>query len=456
MNIAIQNNHTQTSSIFPMIIIGSLFFIFGFVTWLNGSLIPFLQIACELNHIEAYLVTMAFYISYTVMALPMSAVLQRTGYHNGMVLGLLIMAVGALVFVPAALIRSYAVFLLALFILGTGLTVLQTASNPYIVHIGPRNTAAVRISIMGLLNKGAGIVAPLIFTAFVLNDMSQFDTQQLNTLDESERLAKLTQLSSRLVTPYLLMTGILLVLAAAIKLSPLPDIQIEKSHDEQIDKNTILQFPQLVLGAIALFFYVGVEVIAGDTIGLYGKELGVGHFGQLTSYTMAFMVVAYIIGILIIPRWISQEQALALSAILGTLLTILITTTSGTSDTIWMMLFGWTSIASIPNTVLFVALLGFANALVWPAIWPLALRDLGKHTSTGAALLIMGISGGAIFPLLYGALAQSTGNAQSAYLIMLPCYLFILFYAFKGHKLSHWGRQNKPAGQPAAQQPVSR
>jgi len=438
MDMTMDDSKSTNSSLLPMMIVGGLFFVFGFVTWLNGSLIPFLQIACELNHMEAYLVTMAFYIAYTVMALPMAAILKRTGYRNGMMLGLLVMAVGALVFIPAAEIRSYTVFLIALFILGTGLTILQTASNPYIVHIGPRETAAVRISIMGLLNKGAGIVAPLIFTAFILSDMSQFTAERLESLSEAQRGIELAELSGRLVTPYILMAAMLLFLAAVVKLSPLPEITFEDEGSETSGKDSILQYPQLILGAISLFFYVGVEVIAGDTIGLFGKEMGVSNFGQLTSYTMAFMVAAYITGMIVIPRWISQEKALVISSVLGIVLTILIITSAGTGDGVWQALFAWTGITAIPNVILYVALLGFANALCWPAIWPMALRDLGKHTSTGSALLIMGISGGAVFPLIYGAIAESTGDAQGAYWIMIPCYLVILFYALKGHKLSSW------------------
>ncbi len=438
MDVAMQDMKSERSSLIPMIIVGGLFFVFGFVTWLNGSLIPFLQIACELNHMEAYLVTMAFYIAYTVMALPMAAILKRTGYRNGMMLGLLVMAVGALVFIPAAEIRSYTVFLVALFILGTGLTILQTASNPYIVHIGPRETAAVRISIMGLLNKGAGIVAPLIFTAFILSDMSQFTTERLASLADAQRAQELAELSSRLIMPYLMMAAMLLVLSAVVKFSPLPEIEFDEEESSD-GKDSILQFPQLILGAVALFFYVGVEVIAGDTIGLFGKEMGVSNFGQLTSYTMAFMVAAYVTGMIVIPRWISQEKALVISSLLGVFLTVLIVTSTTGSDNVWQSLFAWTGIPAIPNVVLFVAMLGFANALCWPAIWPMALRDLGKHTSTGSALLIMGISGGAIFPLIYGALAESSGNPQGAYWIMIPCYLLILFYAVKGHKLNSWG-----------------
>jgi FHS family L-fucose permease-like MFS transporter len=445
MDVCVTKTSTPTSSMMPMLIIGGLFFMFGFVTWLNGSLIPFLQIACELDHIEAYFVTLVFYIAYTVTALPMAVVLKKIGYKNGLVLGLLVMSVGALIFIPAAQTKMYSIFLIALFILGTGLTILQTAANPYIVLIGPRETAAVRISMMGILNKSAGIIAPLLFTAYVLTDMSQFSEARLAGLEASQRLLELQELSNRLVMPYIIMAIMLIALAMGIKASPLPEptFDDEQVNNEHKDKKSILHFPQLVLGVITLFFYVGAEVVAGDTIGLYGKEMGVENFGQLTAYTMAFMVSAYIIGMIAIPRWISQEKALIISALLGLLFSVLIINTSTTSTLIWDTLFFWSGVSAIPNTVLFVALLGFANALVWPAVWPMALKDLGRHTASGSALLIMGISGGAIFPLVYGALSEATNNAQSSYWIMLPCYAFILFYAMKGHKIMHWSSAKK-------------
>jgi len=445
MEATVEQAPTRQSSLVPMAIVGGLFFVFGFITWLNGSLIPFLKIACELNHMEAYLVTMAFYIAYTVMALPVSRVLKRTGYKNGMVYGLLVMAIGAVIFIPAAQERIFGIFLVALFILASGLTLLQTAANPYIVLLGPKETAAVRISIMGLLNKSAGIIAPIVFTAFVLSDMSQFDETRLAALDELKRNVELADLSSRLVMPYIVMAIMLTILAFLIKLSPLPEPVFEEDETSNDERWAILRFPQLIFGALTLFFYVGVEVIAGDTIGLFGQEMGVSNFGQLTSYTMAFMVAAYIIGMIVIPRFISQETALALSGALGIVLTVLLLSSSTDSASVWQLLFAWTGAPEIPNVVLYVALLGFANALVWPAIWPMALDGLGKHTSTGSALLIMGISGGALMPMIYGYLVESNGDSQSAYWIMLPCYLVILWYAIQGHKITQWS-VNKRGG----------
>ncbi|MCC2617312.1 sugar MFS transporter [Aestuariibacter halophilus] len=431
------------SSIGPMAIIGTLFFIFGFVTWLNGALIPFLQIVCQLNETQALFVAFAFYIAYTVTALPMAAILERTGYKRGMSLGLLVVAVGCLLFVPAAYSHQFWVFLAAQFIVGTGLTILQTASNPYIVHIGPKESAAARISVMGLLNKGAGVVAPIVFTALVLGDFDGVTAKAVAEMSEPERQAQIEALASGLVLPYIGMAVALMVLAVGLLKSNLPDLDIEE--DPSVDthgkgaKSSIMHFPQLVLGAIALFFYVGVEVIAGDTIGLFGSKLGVANATSLTSYTMAFMVIGYVLGLALIPRFIRQDQALTISAVLGLLLCCLVVFSSHESTAVSAVLWHWMGLPLLPDTVAFVALLGFANAMVWPAIWPLALSDLGKFTARGAALLIMGIAGGAILPLLYGVMSDVFSN-QQAYLMMIPCYLFILHFALVGHKKRHWGR----------------
>ena len=431
------------NSLIAVAIIGGLFFVFGFVTWLNGALIPFLTIACELDHLQAYFVTLVFYIAYTVMALPMSLVLRRTGYKNGLMLGLVIMAVGALIFVPAALVRMYSVFLAGLFVLGTGLTILQTAANPYIVLIGPVETAAVRISIMGLLNKGAGVVAPLLFTALVLADVSQFTAPDMASLAPAEKLVQLDELSRRLIEPYLAMTGLLALLAAYIKLSPLPDPELDDGDAAPLEPLSVLRHPRLVLGAVTLFFYVGAEVVAGDTIALFGRDLGVVHFGGLTAYTMAFMMCGYALGVIAIPRWISQERALVVSAALGIVLSVLVLIGNVESDGLWTATLAWTGIPAVPDAVMFVALFGLANALVWPAVWPMALRGLDRNeTGTGSALLIMGIAGGAIVPVIFGALTENSADPRMGYGVMPPCYLFILYYALAGHKRDRWAWQS--------------
>jgi len=403
-----------------MIIMGILFFIFGFVTWLNGSLIPFLKVICNLNEFEALFVTFAFYIAYTLMALPMAYVLERTGYKKGMMFGLAIMASGSLLFIPAALSGEFFVFLLALFLLGSGLTLLQTASNPYIVLLGPIESAAMRISIMGLVNKSAGVLAPIAFTALILSGMGSL--QDLSA-------AEIDVVAHKLIIPYLVMAMILIALVFLIKYSSLEELAFESSTE---DETNIFAYPKVVLGAVALFFYIGIEVIAGDTIGLYGASLGVQNATSLTSYTMVFMVLGYIVGVVCIPKYLSQEKALIGSSLLGILLLFGVSFSSAT-DALFL---------SLPNTLLFVALLGFSNALVWPTIWPLALDGMGKHTPKASALLIMAIAGGALLPLAFGKIAQLSGSMQSSYLYGSVCYLFILVYALKWHKMDSWSRNN--------------
>ena len=418
---------SSTSTILPMTIIGVLFFIFGFLTWLNGSLIPFLKAICDLNEFEALFVTFVFYIAYTVMALPMSFVIEKIGYKNSMALGLAIMAVGSLLFIPAAQRESFTLFLLALFALGSGLTILQTASNPYIVCIGPIESAAMRISIMGLINKGAGVIAPLLFTAFILSGIGSLEDLSAESKEE---------LASKLIVPYIVMALLLSSLIALVKFSKLPELEFEKDEAGE-QKKSIFAFPRVVLGAAALFFYVGIEVIAGDTIGLYGQHLGLTNVTSLTSYVMSFMVLGYALGVLLIPKYLSQERALIGSALFGVLFLFGVVASSqshGISEILW----GWSGIRTLPNTVAFVALLGFANALVWPTIWPLALEGLGKYTAQGSALLIMAIAGGAILPLLFGKISHVSGDMQSTYLMGIICYLFILLYALKWHKIKSW------------------
>ena len=434
------------SYVMSISLIGALFFIFGFITWLNGSLIPFLQTACELTPFEASLVTLAFYIAYFVMALPSSFVLKKTGYKNGMSLGLLVMSIGALIFIPAAYSRMFGVFLAGLFIMGSGLALLQTASNPYITIIGPRESAAARISVMGICNKMAGFISPLILTALVMHGMNKFKEENLKLLDEVAKMDLLNELASRLVVPYIVIAIALFLLAIMIKFSPLPDtIDMEEHEDESLMSFIrqipgALKIPHMLLGAIALFVYVGVEVMAGDSISQFGRNLQLDYASKLTSFTMAFMVVGYIIGIISIPKYISQSKALRISAILGVIFAIGATysdpndTSFFTTSLGWLNSFSFIHIPLLPNPVFFIALLGLANALMWPAIWPLVLQDLGKFTKVASALLIMGIAGGAVIPPSYIKLSMVIGY-QNALWVMVPIYLFILYYAIWGYKI---------------------
>ncbi|MGY4539156.1 FHS family L-fucose permease-like MFS transporter [Mucilaginibacter sp. UYNi724] len=415
---AVSNKKTTLS---PIFIIGMLFFIFGFITWLNSVLIPYLKLACELTTVEAYLVTFAFYISYFVLAIPSAWILKITGFKKGMSVGLAVIAVGALIFIPAAMTRFYGLFLLGLFIQGSGLALLQTASNPYITILGPPESAAKRISIMGISNKIAGALAPIVLGAITLKNVDGFK-ERLATMATDVKNAELNELASRVITPYIVIFIVLVILAVIIYYSSLPEIDTDQEDENTAisnsGKTSITQFPHLLLGVLTLFFYVGVEVIAGDTIINYGNTQGIalGTAKFFTTGTLIFMLVGYGVGILCIPKYLSQEKAMKLSAGLGLVLSAVAILTTG-----------YVSVAAI-------ALLGLANSLVWPAIWPMALSGLGRFTKIGSSLLIMGIAGGAIVPLAYGALAQAL-NPSHGYIILIPAYLIILYYAISGHKV---------------------
>jgi MFS transporter, FHS family, L-fucose permease len=427
--------------IFAISVIGVFFFLFGFVTWLNGILIPFLRTACELTDFEAYFVTFAFYISYLVMALPSAYLLKKTGFKNGMSIGLWVMAAGALIFIPAAMSRTFSLFLLGLFVEGTGMALLQTASNPYITILGPPESAAKRISIMGIANKFAGAIAPIILSHFILKDSAELEAKLAEVTDSAVRTGILDELAGRVIMPYVVMTIVLVLLGMLLRLAHLPEVDTDKEEphvgDANSQKTSVWQFPHLILGMIALFFYVGVEVIAGDSIIRYGQSIGIGMDSAkyYTSLTLLGMILGYISGIAFIPKLFSQVTALKASAILGVVFSLgaIFTPAELTFTMPFIDIMTFQSIEmTLPVTVLFVALLGLANALVWPAMWPLTLEGLGRFTKTASALLVMAIAGGALLPLVYGKLADSF-STQTAYWICVPSYLIIAYYAFIGH-----------------------
>jgi glucose/galactose transporter len=355
------------------------------------------------------------------MAIPSAWVLKLTGFKKGMSVGLFVMAIGALIFIPAALTRTYGFFLLGLFVQGTGLAILQTASNPYITIIGPQESAARRISIMGICNKLAGAIAPIILGAIALKNADEL-TSRLVTMSEAQKAVELDTLAERVILPYIFIIAVLVILSILLYFSKLPEVDTDK-EDETISiantkKRSVFQFPHLLLGVLAIFLYVGVEVLAGDTIIQYGASQGIPFSTAkfFTTCTLVAMILGYIIGIICIPKYITQDKALKFCAILGIIFSIAAVLTYGYAS------------------VLFIALLGLANSLMWPAIWPLAIAGLGRFTKIGSSLLIMGIAGGALLPLLYGWLADKI-NSQQAYWVMVPCYLFIWYYAVGGHKV---------------------
>lgn len=422
------NTSTHSSTNYgPMIIIGSLFFVFGFVTWVNSVLIPYFKLICELSVQQAMLVAFAFYISYLVMAFPSSFILKKTGYKKGMMLGLFIMGTGALIFIPAANTREYSVFLIGLFIQATGLTLLQTAANPYVIIIGSIESAASRISIMGVCNKIAGAIAPLILVGAIVSNPNEIDQIQNQLLIASieEQNILLNDLSGRLVLPYLVISAVLVALGLIIKFTSLPKIDDDSANAGKRQPSvesfsSLFQHKHLVFGAVALFCAVGAEVLVVDSIINYAQYTGMSFKDAkyFATYTLLIMIVSYIIGIVTIPRFISQRKVLTVSAGIGITFTLLTVFIHG------------------PFSVWCIAFMGLGNALLWPAIWPLSLVGLGRFTSQGSALLVMGAVGGGIVPLLYGILSDAT-NPQFGYWILLPFYFYILYFSLKGFRITY-------------------
>ena len=425
---------TQRDTQISIMLIGMMFFIFGFVSWANSILIPYFKIACELTNFKAYLVTFAFYISYFIMSVPASYILKSIGFKKGMMLGFWIMSIGAFIFIPAAMNRAYPIFLLGLFTLGTGLAILQTAANPYITLLGPKESAAQRISIMGICNKGAGILAPLAFAAVILKATDSDLFKSLEYMTGADRNLALNELIQRVIVPYFCVGILLFLLGLAVRFSPLPEIDTDQENDtmSQVNsqKTSIFQFPHLILGAFAIFLHVGTQVIAIDTVIGYAGSMNIQLMEAkiFPSFTLAATICGYIIGIICIPKYVSQVIALRTCTILGLVFSFGILMTSGNVELAGL---------KVDISICFVVLLGLANSLIWAGIWPLALDGLGKFTKIGASILIMGLCGNAILPLFYGYFADLY-DLRLAYAVLIPCYLYLIFYAIRGHKIRQW------------------
>jgi glucose/galactose transporter len=418
--------------VMSMVIIGVLFFIFGFVTWLNSSLILFVKVGFDVDNVGAFLIPMAFYLSYFFLALPSAVVLKRTGMKKGMALGLLVMAIGSVLFAFFMGGYSYVGALVALFVIGAGLALLQTASNPYVSILGPIESGAKRVAIMGICNKFAGGIAPYVFGALLLSGAAAYADKIKAAASPAARSVLQHAFVSRAVMPYVVMAVVLVLLAVWIVFSSLPDIKPAGERQElqgNTHRRSIFSFPHLWLGVVCLFIYVGLEVMVGDGIVIYGQASGLSldTAKHLTSWVMIGMLVGYLAGVALTPRIISQQRYLAISAVLGVLFAFGAWQTHGTLS------------------VGFVAALGFANAMMWPAIFPLAIKGLGDRTEFGSALLIMGIAGGALIPQLFVHLEEIINFQLAFLLVMVPGYLYILFYGLLGLR----------AGQPAREAAIN-
>ena len=405
-----------------------LFAIFGFVTWLNGPLITFSKLAFSLSDVEAFLVPSVFYLSYFFLALPSAFILRATGMKTGMALALLAMAIGAAGFGQFASMRMFPPTLVSLFLIGAGLSLLQTASNPYISVLGPIESGAQRIALLGIFNKLAGAGAGFFFGSLVLKGIDQMQAQVDAAVSPAAREMLLNGFADRIHLPYLIMGAFLALIALVVYKSPLPNIS--EDANPGTGKSVSGAIPQMLFGFLAIFFYVGVEVMAGDAVGTYGNgfHLPLSVTKYFTSYTMIGMLLGYICGLICVPRFVSQAKYLTFSAVLGIGLSIGAFLTRG-----------YVSVG-------FVWALGFANAMMWPAIFPLGIKGLGKLTEFGAAFLVMGIIGGAVLPQLFAHLKEAYGFQLVFMALMVPAYLYILLFGVFAGRVPPSSAPSSPIG----------
>ena len=439
----IQNNQTSIQS---MVILALLFFIFGLVSWVNTILIPYFQLTLQLSNFQSYLVTFAFYIAYLIMAIPSSFLLNKVGYKKGMMLGLWCMSIGALLFVPAAYWRIYQVFLLGLFLLGVGLAILQSAANPYVTIVGPIESAAKRMSIVGTGNKLAGVIANLLFAAVVIRDS---DKVLMRDIEEGKYTGAaletaLDTLIKGVMTPYLILGIALFVFGIVIRYSVLPEIDPsvvnKRSAEDENSHKSIFQYPALILGVIAMFLHIGTQMITLATSIKYAGAMGeslTGPAKNIPSYTMFLTFIGYFLGIALIPKYLKQRNALLICASINLVMSTLIITTSGTVDFLGM---------KTDISLWYLVMMGLPNALLYAGIWPLAINGLGKYTNLGSAFLVMALSGSAIMPLVYNTFVEINASLspfeamKQAYWILIPGFAYIVWYAAKGYRIKAWGK----------------
>ena len=450
---------TARSYAVPMAAMTALFFLFGAVTNFNDVLMPYLKDVCQLTDLQSSLVQSAFFGAYFLMSLPAGFVLKRLGYKNGIVLGLLVMACGALLFVPAANSRTFALFLTALGLLGAGITLLQVAANPYVSVLGPARNAAARVSIVGVANNFGGALSPLV-GGLILFGGSVALKAQLAAMPVAQRLNEEAQLVKG---PYLGLAAFLMVLAGVFFLLKLPEIESLPTEETTQDsaaqvttRTSALSFPHLVLGIVAIFVYVGVEVGLGSFLIRYGEAQGIQQlsaftqslvqglnvatnyalvvFGQdpapidtsggFTKAVGAVLVSSYwfgslvgrLVGIPLLLRFHNRGMLIGVCAA-GVALVVASILTTGEAA-LWL-----------------IVLCGLCNSIMWPVIFPLAIKGLGQFTKQGSSYLIMAIVGGAIIPPLMGWLATDGGGLRVAFVVPALCYAYLLYYAISGYRV---------------------
>ncbi|WP_237066392.1 sugar MFS transporter [Microbulbifer guangxiensis] len=402
----------QAGQRFALVALTSLFFMWGFITCLNDILIPHLKAVFDLNYAQAMLVQFCFFGAYFLVSLPAGKLVGRIGYQRGIVVGLAIAVVGCLLFIPAARLQVYGVFLFALFVLAAGITVLQVSANPYVTALGSESTAASRLTMTQAFNSLGTTVAPF-FGAFLILSVASVAGEQMTAAEHA----------SAVELPYLILASALAVLAiifAKLKL-PTIDSHLDSASDLTADqKGSALQHSHLLLGAIAIFVYVGAEVSIGSFLVNFLSE---GSIAGITEKQAAFYVSLYWGGAMVgrfigavVMQYVPAGKVLAACSL-------------GACALLALTIFGTGSVAMWA-----VLSVGLCNSVMFPTIFSLALARLGGLTSQGSGILCLAIVGGAVVPVLQGLLADQVG-IQLAFALPILCYLYILFYGVRGHRV---------------------
>jgi len=429
MEIGTKDNITLTNGgakgyLFPFILIVSLFFLWGMAHNLNGVLIPHLKKACQLDNSQSALVDTSVFLAYFIMALPAGYLLRRWGYKLSIIMGLIAFSIGAFLFIPAADYRMYELFLLALFIIGCGLAMLETAANPYAAILGKPEAATHRLNLAASFNGLAAMVAPIVGTMFILSGKS-YTEPELNAMTEVDRLSYLMGEAASVKTPYLVLGLVLLLVAVVFMFVKLPEIKEEGPDTDENSKTglfSVLRHKHLAFAVIAQFFYIGAQVcVTSFFIRMAQQGAGVdektaGYY--LGVYGLLFMVGRFVGTFLL--RYTTANRLLALYAVVCTVLAAIAVLGSG--------------------MVVLYALggLGFFMSIMFPTIFSLGITGLGKETKQASSWLIMAIVGGAIFPYITGGIIDMAGdNTQMGYVVPFVCYLVILWFAQKGYKPVH-------------------
>lgn len=398
----------QKNFLIPMAFIGLMFFTCGFALGINSLLVPVLKVSLQVTSMKAYMLIGATFLPFLIFGYPAGMLISKIGYKHTMASAFAMFSLAFAVFILSAKEESFILFLVASFACGAANTFLQAAINPYVTILGPTESAARRISIMGMINKLAWPVSPL-FIAFVVGNSDHI------------AVADLTK-------PFAVIIGLFVLLGVISFFAPLPEVKAVGEDNKEEDaesqkvsayansKHSIFQFPHLVLGSLAIFFYVGAETIVLGTLIDYANELGLSHPENYSWIAPICISVGYLLGIIFIPKYLSQTRALQICSLVALAGTALVVFLPGTLS------------------IYCIGIMALGCSLMWPAFWPLALMDLGKFTKEGSSLLTMGLIGGAVITVLFGLLKDIAG-IQLAYSICLVSFAYIVFYAFKGYKL---------------------